>query len=92
MVYDTDPRVTDHWAYVEYEGASYRVTGHQVTTDNGRFLVLDASRAGFGWTICHPEPPHEFVMAGESGFAIGLPNAEAAIRALLGPPQLVAVR
>jgi len=92
MVYTTDPRVTNREADISYEGADYHVAGYTVTTDSGdRFLVLDASSAGFGWTICYPEPPFEYLMTGD-GFAIGLPDAETAIRALLGPPQLAAVR
>lgn len=89
--YDADPRVTDRKADIEYEGAGYHVAGFAVTVDRGdTYLVLDATEAGFGWTICYPEPPYEYVMVGDSGFAIGLPDADTAIRALLGPPQLAA--
>lgn len=92
-VYDGDPRVNPYEADVMFEGQSGHAAGFTVTTEHGTFLVLDATGPvfSFGWTICHPEPPHEFLQLG-GGFAIGLPDAETAIRALIGPPKLATVR
>lgn len=90
-IYADDPRIaTVDDRAVQYEGETHSVTGYKVETSTGPYLVLDASEAGFGWTICHPEPPYEFLLV-SSGLAIGLPDADAAIRALLGPPRLASV-
>ena len=91
-IYDNDPRVTAiDERTVAYEGATYEVTGYKVQTSDGQYLVLNASEAGFGWTICYPELPYEYLMVKGAGLAIGLPDAETAIRALLGTPTLAAV-
>lgn len=93
MLFDDDPRVTSHDTDVTYDGVTSHVTGYAVTTDSGdRFLVLDAGSVGFGWTICYPDPPFEYLLAGDAGLAIGLPDAATAIRVLLGPPKLAAVQ
>lgn len=91
MIYDNDPRVGPRNDDVTFGGETHRVKGYTVTTEEGVYLVLDATGPGFGWTICHSEPPYPFVAAGD-GLAVGLPDAETAIRALLGLPQLEVVK
>lgn len=68
-VYLDDPRVTS------------TTRGFAVTLDTGVYYVLFTE--AFNWTICYG-PNLEFVPDGAGGFAIGFPNADEAIGALLG--------
>jgi hypothetical protein len=57
--------------------------GFTVTKDGTEYRVLDSDV--FGWTIC-TGPNLDFVPTEQGGFAIGFPEADDAIRALIGDP------
>lgn len=71
--YDNDRRVS-----------TYGGNGFSVATAGGDFRILYGE--AFNWSIC-AGPKLEFVQVKGGGFAIGFPEADDAIEALIGPPQ-----